>query len=107
MCIRDRLKKALHELQKKIINERLIGELLYEHHTVLRDDLKVSTPKIEKMIDAAMNAGALGAKINGSGGGGCMFAYAPNKTENVLEAINSVDGKAQIIYSDEGSKFLN
>ena len=36
-----------------------------------------------------------------------MFAYAPNKTENVLEAINSVNGKAQIIYSDEGSKFLN
>ena len=104
---RELLKKALHELQKKIINERLIGELLYEHHTVLRDDLKVSTPKIEKMIDAAMNAGALGAKINGSGGGGCMFAYAPNKTENVLEAINSVNGKAQIIYSDEGSKFLN
>ncbi len=29
------------------------------------------------MIAAALDAGALGAKINGSGGGGCMFAYAP------------------------------
>jgi len=28
------------------------------------------------MIDAALGAGALGAKINGSGGGGTMFAYA-------------------------------
>ena len=104
---RELLKRALRELQKKMIDERLIGELLYKHHTILRDDLKVSTPKIEKMIDAAMNAGALGAKINGSGGGGCMFAYAPNKTEKVLEAINSINGKAQIIFSDEGSKFLN
>ena len=104
---RELLKRALLELQKKIIDKKLIGKLLYKHHNILRDELKVSTPKIEKMIDAAMNAGALGAKINGSGGGGCMFAYAPNKTENVLEGINSVNGKAQIIYSDEGSKFLN
>ena len=104
---RDLLKIALVELQKNIIDESLIGELLYKHHTVLRDDLMVSTPKIETMIEAAMNAGALGAKINGSGGGGCMFAYAPKNTEKVIEAINSVDGNAQVIYSDEGSKFFN
>jgi galactokinase len=59
------------------------------------------------MMDAAMNAGALGAKINGSGGGGCMFAYAPNNAEKVVEAINRVNGHAQIIHTDEGSKFLN
>ena len=104
---RELLERALLELQKKIINEQLIGELLYKHHIILREKLKVSTPRIERMIDAAMNAGALGAKINGSGGGGCMFAYSPNNAENVVEAINSVDGKAQIVFSDEGSKFLN
>ena len=104
---RELLDRALLELQKKIIDEQLIGELLYKHHIILRENLKVSTPKIERMIDAAMNAGALGAKINGSGGGGCMFAYSPNNAENVVEAINSVDGKAQIVFSDEGSKFLN
>ena len=97
----------MHELQKEIIDEKLIGKLLYKHHIVLRDVLKVSTPKIERMMNAAMKAGALGAKINGSGGGGCIFAYAPNNSEKVIEAINSVGGKAQIIHSDEGSKFLN
>jgi len=104
---RELLKRALVEFQKNTIDEALIGKLLYEHHTILRDDLKVSTPKIETMMDAAMNAGALGAKINGSGGGGCMFAYAPNNAEKVVEAINCVNGHAQIIHSDEGSKFLN
>ena len=50
-----------------------------------------------------MNAGALGAKINGTGGGGCMFAYAPNNPGKVAEAIDSVGGKAYIIQPDEGT----
>ena len=58
------------------------------------------------MMDAAQNAGALGGKINGSGGGGCMFAYAPENPEPVAEAIESVGGKAYIIHSDEGTKVL-
>ena len=55
------------------------------------------------MMDAAMNAGALGGKINGSGGGGCMFAYAPENSDDVLAAIESVGGKAYIIHPDKGT----
>ena len=56
------------------------------------------------LINLALNAGALGGKINGSGGGGCMFAYSPESPEKVAEAIESVGGKAYIIQSDEGTK---
>jgi galactokinase len=56
------------------------------------------------MMDAASNSGALGGKINGSGGGGCMFAYAPNNPEHVAEAIEKVGGKAYIIQGDEGTR---
>jgi len=55
------------------------------------------------MIEAAMNAGALGAKINGSGGGGCMLAYAPENTNEVVEAIKKVGGEAFIVSSDKGT----
>jgi galactokinase len=65
--------------------------------------LKVSTPKIESMLDAALDAGALGGKINGSGGGGCMFAYAPNNSEAIAEAIKKVGGKSYIVRADEGT----
>jgi len=82
-----------------------LGELLTEHHQHLRDGLRISTPKIERMIDAAMQAGALGAKINGSGGGGCMFAYAPEHAHNVAEAIQSQGGRAYIIHVDKGVAF--
>ena len=55
------------------------------------------------MLDAAISAGALGGKINGSGGGGCMFAYAPNNPKKVAKAIESVGGKAYIVQMDKGT----
>jgi galactokinase len=95
---------ARKELANKSPDHKLIGQLLSEHHTVLRDILGISTPKIEKMIDVAIKAGAYGAKINGSGGGGCMFAYAPEKSEKVKAAIENAGGEAFIILPDSGSR---
>jgi galactokinase len=100
---RDLLKKALTELEKDETNHELIGALLTEHHTVLRDILKVSTPKIESMLNVALEAGAMGGKISGSGGGGCMFAYAPGNSNEVAEAIEKVGGEAYIVTSDKGT----
>jgi len=100
---RDLLKKALTELEKDETNHELIGALLTEHHTVLRDILKVSTPKIESMLNVALKAGAMGGKISGSGGGGCMFAYAPGNSDEVAEAIEKVGGEAYVVTSDKGT----
>ena len=100
---RDILRQALAELQSINPHYPLIGRLLTKHHTILRDVLKVSTSNIEAMLEAALNAGALGGKINGSGGGGCMFAYAPKNPEGVAEAIEQVGGKAYIVESTAGS----
>ncbi len=86
------------------LDHKLLGNLLIEHQNVLRDVLKISTKKIDRMLDAAMNAGAYGGKINGSGGGGCMFAYAPEHPEKVAEAIERAGGKAYIVAMDEGSR---
>ena len=101
---RDILVEALTELLKSEIDHGKIGSLLNEHHQILRDCLKISTPKIEKMIAASINAGAFGGKINGSGGGGCMFVYAPKNPERVAEAINNAGGKSYLIQSDLGTK---
>jgi galactokinase len=103
---RDLLKIALPEFEKDEPNDKLIGQLLSDHHHVLRDVLQVSTPKIEAMMGAALNAGALGGKINGSGGGGCMFAYAPDNPQQVAEAIEKVGDKSYIVQIDEGTIVL-
>ncbi len=80
------------------------GELLTAQHKVLRDYLQVSSPKLERMIEVALNAGALGAKINGSGEGGCIFAYTPQCGEQVAESLNKIDTNAIIIRIDDGAR---
>lgn len=101
---RDITQKAREALAADNVDHSYIGRLLSDHQAILRDVLKISTPKIDRMIDASLNAGAAGAKINGSGGGGCMFAYAPDDPEKVAEAIIQAGGKAYIINADEGSR---
>ncbi len=95
--------KARELLKKEEIPHQQLGELLLEHHRILRDLLKVSTPTIEQMMEAAMKAGALGGKINGSGGGGTMFVYAPGKEKEVKEAIESLGKPAHIVEITEGA----
>ncbi len=98
------LNQALVELKKDKIDHGMIGRLLNDHQSVLRDILRISTDKVDNMINAALNAGAYGGKINGSGGGGCMFAYAPENPERVAEAIEDAGGKSYIICSDQGTR---
>jgi galactokinase len=80
------------------------GRMLTAQHEVLRDNLGISTPKIERMLDAALRAGAYGGKINGSGGGGCLFVYAPDGTERVARALDQAGGKSYVVSIDEGMR---
>jgi galactokinase len=91
-------------LQCKPLDHQKIGELLNAHQRILRDILKISTPKIDGMLEAALDAGAYGGKINGSGGGGCMFAYAPENPERIVKSIEKVGGKGYIVRLDEGTR---
>lgn len=53
--------------------ERL-GELLSASHRGLRDDYEVSHPKVDILVERALDAGALGARVVGAGFGGCIVA---------------------------------
>lgn len=105
---RDILRDALQLIRTPVTPDApfdhiRFGKLLTDHQANLRDAQRISTPKINRMLDAALQAGALGGKINGSGGGGCMFAYAPNEPERVAEAIEREGGKAFVITVDAGT----
>ncbi len=100
---RDLTYRALKLLSESSPDPSALGEMLQEHHEILRDDLNRSTPKIEKMIDAAQRAGALGCKINGSGGGGSMMAYASGWEKEVASASQLAGGTAYIVKVGEGA----
>ncbi|MHA2364670.1 MAG: GHMP family kinase ATP-binding protein [Candidatus Hodarchaeales archaeon] len=80
-----------------------IGKFLLTQHTVLRDDLRLSVSRIESMINGAMDAGAYGCKINGSGGGGCMIAIChPDDALSVAKGIKKGKGYPYQVSIDSG-----
>ena len=101
---RDITREARDLLGRKTLDHHRLGSLVNEHQSVLRDTLMISTKKIDAMLEAAMGAGALGGKINGSGGGGCMFVYAPEKAGQVAEAIERAGGRAYVVTPDSGAR---
>jgi len=71
-----------------------LGQLLDLNHTIL-SSLMLCTTKLDAMCRAARAAGALGAKMTGAGGGGCMFALAPKPEE--ARRIRDVLGQGAFI----------
>ena len=75
----------------------LLGELMNENHAVLMT-LTVSSPELDKLVEAARSAGALGAKLSGGGRGGNMIALvAPEKAETVSQALKEAGAVNTII----------
>lgn len=62
-----------------------LGEAMSENQRHL-ESLEVSCPEIERMCAIAGDAGAVGAKLTGGGGGGCVIALAPGREPAVRDA---------------------
>jgi galactokinase len=56
---------------------QFIGDSLVESHVSLRDDFEVSWPEADAAVEAAVAAGAYGAKMIGGGFGGSVLALVP------------------------------
>jgi galactokinase len=64
------------------------GRIFTASHTSMRDDFEITTEHIDLIADAAVRAGALGARMTGGGFGGCVIALAPTaRVEVVGEAV--------------------
>lgn len=87
ICNRNITKKALkilNKAQRKILSiseKEELGNLLLEHHNHLSQNLGVSTKEIDDLIKICVENGACGAKINGSGFGGTLFAYCSSSDD--------------------------
>jgi mevalonate kinase len=78
-----------------------LGELMDQNHALLQV-LTVSSPELDKLIDTARSAGALGAKLSGGGRGGNMIALVtPEKAETVAKSVMEAGARRVIITKVE------
>jgi len=80
-----------------------LGDLMNVNQGLL-SALGVSTMKLESLIHTARRNGALGAKLTGAGGGGCMIAVAEERDmPNVERAIRRRKGESyRVTLTDRG-----
>ena len=104
MCIRDRNVGELSTEAVEAIRDgdlRTLGELMISNHEILRK-IGVSSQSLDHLVEVSMKAGALGAKLTGAGGGGCIIALAEKDARQaVADAIEGSGGKAYIVEMDK------
>lgn len=88
-------------------NLKMFGELLNNYWEVKKKmSSKTSTKQIDKMYKLAKDAGAIGGKVIGAGGGGFLLVMFPaNKRAKVRAALKDYK-ELPFRFTDEGSKVV-
>jgi galactokinase len=84
------------------------GRLLLESHASLRDRLQVSSPALDRLVEAAMANGALGARLTGAGFGGCVVILCSREDrekvrEGLLERFYAGNGAGLLFHAEAGA----
>nr|WP_184786349.1 galactokinase [Phytomonospora endophytica] len=71
------------------VEPRRLGELLTESHASMRDDYEITVGEVDLAAEAAVAAGAYGARMTGGGFGGCVIALCDtDKTAEISAAVH-------------------
>jgi galactokinase len=63
-----------------------IGPLMTASHASMRDDYEITVPEVDTAVEAALAAGAYGARMTGGGFGGCVLALVDADAVDRTEA---------------------
>ena len=75
-----------------------LGQLMDENHTHLQA-MGVSCPELDRLVSAAREGGALGAKLSGAGWGGNMIALVSAETQGRVDMMLRLAGATQVIVT--------
>jgi galactokinase len=73
-----------------------LGGVLAASHASLRDDYEVSCPELDVAVEAAVGAGAVGARMTGAGFGGSAIALVP------MGLVGAVEAAVAAAYAERG-----
>ena len=91
------VKEARTKLQAGSIES--LGTLMNQNQ-VLLEDMGLSSLELQRLIRAAREAGALGAKLSGAGMGGIMLALVELDTAQVVESALIKAGAKQVFITE-------
>jgi len=99
--VRNIITEAKKELDKAKPDINKLGELMNENQHYLAKyfqvsgDCPISPSRLDQLIESALKSGALGAKLSGSGGGGCIVALCDRDSwKKVKRGIEKIGAKA-------------
>jgi mevalonate kinase len=75
-----------------------LGPLMEQNHALLQE-MGVSSPELDRLVAAARQSGALGAKLSGAGRGGNMIALADSNQAPALAAALESAGAVRTIVT--------
>ncbi len=75
-----------------------LGPLMDENHRLLQQ-MSISSPELDRLVDAARTSGALGAKLSGGGRGGNMIALVTSETSTQVAAALFAAGAVRLIMT--------
>jgi mevalonate kinase len=76
-----------------------LGQLMDKNHTLLQE-IGVSCPELDRLVLAAREGGALGAKLSGAGWGGNMIALIPRQKQGHIDMMLRLAGANTVIITE-------
>ena len=88
----DRVLRTVALLGDRALDHRegidAVGALLTASHLSMRDDFEITAPQVDLAVEAALTAGAYGARMTGGGFGGCVIALVDAaRSADVADAV--------------------
>ncbi|MCB0017921.1 MAG: hypothetical protein KDE09_09040, partial [Anaerolineales bacterium] len=80
-----------------------LGPLMRENHALLQT-MTVSSLELDRLVEAALRAGALGAKLSGGGRGGNMIALVTPASREAVRAALLAAGAIRVISTIVGQE---
>ena len=98
----ERVRAAVEALRDD--DRRALGTIFRAGHDSLRDDLEVTTPELDALVDLAYEHGAVAARMTGGGFGGAVIALADDAGAGGLQDA-VLRGYARLGFAADGQAY--
>jgi mevalonate kinase len=76
-----------------------LGSLMIQNHALLQE-MDVSCPELDRLVQAALEGGAVGAKLSGAGRGGNMIALVNEQNQGRVDLMLRLAGATNVIVTE-------